>query len=147
MGAADQARRTKCGGPGAVDWVQRTGQESVARCQCPTQTRQAVTQSARRPLCCDKKYKKPHLVQAVRCETKCPGSVRRLDIFLWNDWLYLTLNSHVELGRVINPPFHMTHFPVRRHGWPIRNFYRSAGFKPRTEVRQVQAFNHLNTSD
>ena len=68
-------------------------------------------------------------------------------ICLWSDWLCLTLKSHVELRQLIRLPFHMTHFPVRRHGWPIRNFYRSAGFEPRTEVRQVQAFNHLDTSD
>jgi hypothetical protein len=37
-------------------------------------------------------------------------------------------------------------------GSPLRgghslSFYQSAEFEPRTEVRQVQAFNHLNTSD
>ena len=73
---------------------------------------------------------------------KCPGSYRRLDIcFSGSDWLCLTL-QHAELGRVIKPP-QFPHDPLP--GSPLRgghslSFYQLAGFEPRTEVRQVQAF-------
>ncbi len=113
--------------------------------------RRLVVSSLSQPAALRQKIQKAPLSTSgeARAGQKCPGSVQRLDMFLWSDWLCLTIRvkSHVELGRVIRQPFHMAHFPVRCHGWPVRNFYRSAGFEARSEVRQVQAFNHLNTSD
>jgi hypothetical protein len=116
-------------------------------CQCPAPTRRAVTQSARRRRC-DKKYKKPHLVQAVR-----RVRVKNVQV-LFGAWTYFSgvtgYASHsVTCGVGAGDQSTIPHDPLP--GSPSRvanrNFYRSAGFEPRTEVRQIQAFNHLNTSD
>jgi hypothetical protein len=116
-------------------------------CQCPAQTRRAVTQSASGAVTKNTKLEAPF--QAVTRER-----VKNVQV-MFGAWTcfsgvtgYASHSVTCGVGAVDQAAFPHAPLPgLPSQSGQFCNIYRSAGFEPRTKVQQVQVSNHLNTSD
>ncbi len=112
-------------------------------CQYPAPTRRAVSQPA---AALWQKIQKAPLSEA------CQWVGQNVQV-LFGAWTYFSgvtgYASHsvtCGVGQVIRPPFHMSHFPVRRHG-ASPQLLPFGRIWTKDQSPTGSAFNHLNTSD